>query len=247
MFTFQAKMTFKYLALFPFSLLLISCSASTDLERRMARLEQSVNATRSIQASQKSDIEAMQTEVRSLTGRLDELQHFQDQRIGREVAVLRDDISSLKGRVPPPTIIPLSALDIDETELHEIASEGSRIVLDSIVFLRDAKFREAQALNQNALEFGKQDAAYPYALFWGGVIADGLGDNPAALRSYNELIVQLPKHNRAPLALLRQADVFLRLRDKTAATFALKKLLSDYPKSPEAAAAKQKLSELSRR
>ena len=240
--THACKIAFVSLSIF-----LVNCVSTSDLQKRIAKLEQLTNSGRTIQASHTSDLETLQSEVRGLTGRLDEIQHFQDQRIGREVAVLRDDISSLRGRVPPPTIIPLAALDIDEPNLQELSTEGSRIVLDSIVFLKEAKFREAQALIQNALEFGKQDTAYPYALFWGGVIADGLGDNPGALRSYNELLVQLPKHPRAPLALMRQSDVFLRLRDKNAASFALKKLLTDYPKSPEAVTAKQKLSELSRK
>jgi TolA-binding protein len=243
----QLKNSRKKVIVFALSIFLVNCTSNSDLYKRIAKLEQITNSSRTIQASHTSDIETLQSEVRGLTGRLDEIQHFQDQRIGREVAVLRDDISSLRGRVPPPSVIPLAALDIDEPDLQELSTEGSRIVLDSIVFLREAKFREAQALVQNALEFGKQDAAYPYALFWAGVIADGLGDNPGALRSYNELLVQMPKHPRAPLGLMRQSDVFLRLRDKSAASFALKKLLTDYPKSPEAVTAKQKLSELSRK
>jgi TolA-binding protein len=223
------------------------CSGSSDFERRLAKLEQSFATVRTVQASHTSDLENVQTELRGINGRLDEMQHFQDQKIGREVSVLREDISSLRNRVPPPSVLPLAALEIDETTLQDIQSEGSRLVLDGLVFLRDGKFREAYALIQNALEFGKADSAYPYALFWGGVAADGLSDNPSALRAYNELVVQVPKAARAPLALIRQAEVFVRLRDKNAASFALKKLLSDYPKSPEAGQAKTRLAELNRR
>lgn len=226
---------------------LCACSDTVHLQRQIDKLEQSVSAMRSLQASNTSDIEALQADVRGLTGRLDEAQHYQEQRIGKEVSGLREDLSNLKSRVPPPAIVPASALEADESSLQAINTPGSRLVLDSLVFLRDAKYREAEALLQNALEYGSQDAGYPLAVFWNGVAADGRGDNTGALRGYNELAVQFPKHPRTPLALLRQADVFVRLRDKNAASFALKKLIADYPKSTEAATARQKLIEVSRK
>ena len=224
-----------------------ACSDTVSLERKLDRLEQSLNSMRSIQASHTSDLDTLHSEMQSLGGRLDEIQHFQDQRIGREVSVLRDDISSLKSRVPPPAIVPTAALEEDEPLLQGMNTSASRLVLDAIVFIREAKYSEADALIQNALEYGVEDAGFPYALFWGGVAADGRADTSNALRSYNEVVVKFSKHTRAPLALSRQADVFLRLRDKNAATFALKKLAADYPKTVEAATAKQKLAELSKK
>lgn len=229
------------------SLTLSACSDTVRLERQIEKLEQSLNSVRTIQASHTSDIENLQSDVRGLTGRLDEAEHFQEQRIGKEVSGLREDISNLKSRVPPPAIIPNQALEADESALQAINTPASRLVLDSLVFLREAKYREAEALLQNALEYGSQDPAYPLAVFWNGVAADGRGDNTGALRGYNELAVQSPKHPRTPLALLRQADVFMRLRDRNAASFALKKLIADYPKSSEAAVGKQKLIELTAR
>lgn len=229
------------------ALQLSACSDSVRMQHQIDRMEQSINAMRTIQASHTSDIDSMRSEVQSLSGRLDELQHFQDQRIGREVSVLRDDISNLRSRVPPPAIIPLAALEADEEYLKGLNTPGSRLILDSVVFIRDAKYSEADALLQNALEYGPSDGAFVYAVFWSGVAADGRGDNPGALRAYNDVVVKYPKHIRSPLALFRQADVFVRLKDKNAASFALKKLIADYPKSAEAGQAKQKLIEISRK
>ncbi len=226
---------------------ILQFSGCSDNMQRIDRLEQSINSMSTIQASHTSDIDSMRSELQALSGRLDEIQHFQDQRIGREVSVLRDDISSLKSRVPPPAIVPLAALETDEPELQGLNTAGSRLILDAIVFIRDAKYSEADALLQQALEYGSSDAAFVYAVFWAGVTADGRGDNPGALRAYNDVVVKYPKHVRAPLALLRQADVFVRLRDKNAASFALKKLVADYPKSSEAGIAKQKLVDLARK
>jgi TolA-binding protein len=229
------------------SFISMGCAGTAHLERQVDKLEKSLEALRKVQASQSSDLNTLQGDVQSLTGRLDELQHFQDQRIGREVSGLRDDISNLKSRVPPPAIIPATALEADEAFLATLNTDASRLVLDALVFLRDAKFREAQALLQNALEYGTKDPGYPYAIFWIGVAHDGLLDNTGALRAYNDLSTQFAKHIRTPLALLRQSDVFMRLNDRSAATITLKKLLADHPKSPEADSAKQRLSEFARR
>lgn len=229
------------------ALVFSACSETAHLQRQIDKMEQSLNSMRTIQASHTSDIEVLQSDVRSLTGRLDETEHYQEQRIGKEVLGLREDISNLKTRVPPPAIVPSAALESDESFLQTLNSSASRLVLDSLVFLREAKYREAEALLANGLEYGAQDPAYAYAIFWNGVAADGRGDNTAALRGYNELAVQFPKHPRTPLALLRQADVFVRLRDRNAASFALKKLIADYPKSTEAGTARQKLADLTRK
>jgi len=64
------------------------------------------------------------------------------------------------------------------------------------------------------------------------------------LRAYTEVATRFPKSNRAPTALYRQALVLVRLGDRKTATLSLRKLVDDYPKSPEAQMAKDKIKEL---
>jgi len=62
-----------------------------------------------------------------------------------------------------------------------------------------------------------------------------------AILEYNEILVNSPKSDRVPAALLRQASAFAELGDKIDARLILQKLTAEHPNTDEAAKAKQKL------
>lgn len=221
---------------------LVGCAANNH--QQIARLEQSVSSLQAMQAEQTSDIDILKSETRRLSGRIEELEFSQNQKIGQDLRVLRDDLSAIRQRVPPPAIVPSHALEADEAYARGVGTEQSRLLSDGLIFLRDAKFQQAVSLLNNVLEIGGSDPSVAYALFWSGVAYDGLGDNKNALRAYNDVIALHGKHTRTPLALLRQASVFIRLGDAQAASLTLKKLIADYPKSAEAVQAREKLKDL---
>jgi TolA-binding protein len=110
--------------------------------------------------------------------------------------------------------------------------------------IREGKFADSVSLLENASEQTQgSDKAGP-VLFWLGVAHDGLLDNKGALRAYAESISQYPKSHRAPASLLRQSEVFVRLGDKKTAQLSLRKLIDDYPKSPEVVEARDRLKQL---
>jgi TolA-binding protein len=57
------------------------------------------------------------------------------------------------------------------------------------------------------------------------------------------VLAKFPKSGRAPLALLRQGSLMIRLGDAKTAKVVFKKLVADYPKSAEASRARERLKE----
>jgi tol-pal system protein YbgF len=67
---------------------------------------------------------------------------------------------------------------------------------------------------------------------------------PDALPEYGQLIKNFPKSKSVPLAYVRSGDCFSRLKNPDAARLAYEQVIHDYPKSPEAKAAANRLADL---
>jgi len=224
--------------------LLVNGCAGYDLGKKVTRLERSMNDMRAFQAEQTESINSIDSQVKLISGRIEELEFSQNKRLGTDLSAIRDDLSSLKKRVPPPTVVPIAELEADEVWANGLAADKAQIFMDALGCLRDGRFADALPLLQNATEYADTGDKAGVVLFWQGVAYDGLSDNRGALRSYAEVVARFPKSNRAPASLLRQASVLLRLGDKDTARDSLKKLIKDYAKSSEATVAKERLKEL---
>jgi TolA-binding protein len=224
--------------------LFCGCSAY-DVGSKVTRLERSLSDLRSMQAEQTESINSLDSQIKLLAGRLEEMEFSQSKRLGTDLSVLKDDLSALRKRMPPPPGVPVAELEADESWALKLSDETRRIFLDGLALLREGKYADAVPLLENATEQARPDngLAGPI-LFWLGVAYDGVSDNKGALRSYAETVSQYPKSHRAPASLMRQADVFVRLGDKKTAELSLKKLIDDYPKAPEAVEAKERLRQL---
>jgi len=212
-----------------------------DLGKKVSRLERSVADLRAVQAEQTESINSLDSQIKLLSGRLEELEFAQSRRLGTDLSALKEDLSQLRKRIPPPSGVPTAELEADELWAKDLSEETGRIFLDALAFLREGKFADALPLLENAVEQTQSNGKSGAVLFWQGVAYDGLLDNKGALRSYAEVVGRYPKSHRAPASLLRQADVFVRLGDKKTAQLTLKKLVDDYPKAPEAVEAKDKI------
>jgi TolA-binding protein len=71
-----------------------------------------------------------------------------------------------------------------------------------------------------------------------------LKDQEKAIVSFQEVIDKYPNSEKAPRALLRQAEAFGDLGDKKSSTTLLKRVLELYPKSDEARIAERLLRNL---
>ena len=217
--------------------LLLSGCVPASYEQRIKRLESSLNDIRSFQSEQMAQLSSVQQTVRQLSGKTEELEYSANQRYGTDLDSLRQDLSSLKRRVPPPANVPSQPLEEDEVAAQKA---GLTLFVDALTKLRNANYTDALT----DLEQAKINAAsdvMPHLVFWQGITYDGLAEYKNALATYNDFISRFPKHRRAPLALLRQASVFEKLGDAKASEFTLRKLVSDYPNAPEAVAVTSRL------
>jgi TolA-binding protein len=84
----------------------------------------------------------------------------------------------------------------------------------------------------------------PMVLFWKGVAMEGKNNPRGALEFYLAITTQHSKSERAAAALLRQGSVLIRIGDKKTARLVFNKLVADFPKSAEAARARDRLKDL---
>ena len=228
-----------------FILILASCAAQGGRSGdRLGRAERDISDLRAFQAEQTSQLNSLQEELRSISGRVEQLEYGQNRKIGGDLTKLQEDLSSLKRRVPPPPIVPLSELESDEGRVSNSENEAGRFLYNGLSSIRDGKFDEARSMFSEAEASGRDSEIFPLAVFWRGVASEGLGDHKEALKAYYELSSSYPKHPRAALSLLRQGSVLIRMGDSSTARLTYQKLVAEYPKSSEAQAAKDRLKDI---
>jgi TolA-binding protein len=224
---------------------LSACVPQVDtLKVDLARLDRNVGDLRSLQAEQVTEVAALRAELRQLTGRLDEIEYSQREKLG-DLSTMQGDLSRLSQRMPPPAIVPVQALEADEGSIPDLPVDVGQRFAEGLTRIRAGNFAQAGAPLQEALDLGPTNAWAPQILFWIGLVGEATSDLPKAASAYLEIVSRFPKHSRTPLALLRQGTVFIRLGDKKAARLAFKKLTVDFPKSPEAQRARERLKDVS--
>jgi TolA-binding protein len=207
-------------------------------------LERNISDLRAMQSEQTDALNSLDSQLRALAGRVEELEFAQNKRIGSEVSALREDISSLKRLVPPPATVPVPELEADEAWASNLPAEQAQLFVDSLALIREGKFADAlPGLKEVSERLGSSPkTAQP--LFWQAVAHEGLTHHGEARGLYFEVSQRFPKSNRAPTSLYRLGLLLARSGDKKTATLSLRSLVEKYPKSPEASMAKDKIKEL---
>ncbi len=94
------------------------------------------------------------------------------------------------------------------------------------------------------LDRHKDDKLLPNARFWLGSSLLNNGDYSGAVLEFQNIVADYPGHPKAPEALLKQAKAFEHFGDKMVQKKLYKDVLTYYPKSEQAAKAKQLLKKL---
>ena len=154
---------------------LFGCTAA--LRQDLDTLERSMKDLRSQQAEQTSQLAGLQADVRSLQGKFEELDYSQKQKIGSEVSTLKDQLSNLKRRVPPPAIVPADVLDSDEAFARTLSEDTALRFTEGLTAIREGNFEQAISVLQTALDVSGNEPQSGNILFWLGVAYEGAGDN----------------------------------------------------------------------
>jgi len=239
------------------------CAPSQTYRKDTARLENSISDLRSYQAEQTTQISTLQSQIHKLSGKVEELEYLIKRRTQSPYGQVEGQgvgpggmggVDSAQGYNPsstgvlsgglkavPPSIVPLAPLEDDETFAKTLPANASRVLSQALSKVREGNFQESLSFLQQLIQQGEKTEWSPNVLFWLGVTYDGLGEDKNALRAYNDLIVQFPRHKRIPLALYRQSQNLQRLGDKKSANLLLRKIVSEYPDTSEGTRAKEDL------
>ena len=219
---------------------LTSCgSGLSKLEEKLSRLEDDVADLRRFQAEQTTEISSIQTRLRQVSGKVEEVQYgSQLAHGGVKIAPPQD------ARPPVPRGVPEAELLADEGLSQKLPPPVSRPFNQALATIRRGDYRAALPLLRQALDYNYDEKVVANLLFWVGVANDGIRQYRDALAAYHDIVSRYPKHVRAPQTLLRQAEVFVQLKDKPTARLTLKKLVAEHPKTKEASLARQRLKRL---
>lgn len=211
----------------------------------IGRVQTDIGSVRSNQADISSQISRLESELRALSGRLDELQHTVANRSQVDLIQLKEEIAAIRKRLPPPAVVPIAALEEDEEAALRFPEETAQPILDALTSMRSGAFSSAAEQLESARQSQPSSSAAALITFWSGILFEGMSDYRSALNAYYDFTQRFPKHARTPLVLLRQSSALIRLGDAKTASLVLKKLMAEYPKSPESERAKEKLKGLS--
>jgi tol-pal system protein YbgF len=217
-------------------------------------------------ASLRQQLAGVNEEVRSLTGRIEELEHqinLRTQKESESISTSQDQLEELakSARSNDERIYRIEQYLNFETSAPAAASGSTAARTAPTVPVKkepseDELYRQAkQAFDQGDSEtarnlFQELLKRYPKsersdnAQFWIGEIYYREKWYEKAILEYQKVIENYPKGNKVPASLLKQGFAFLNLGDKTNSRIILQELIRKYPQTNEAKIAQDKLKDL---
>lgn len=217
-------------------------------------------------ASLRQQLAGVNEEVRSLTGRIEELEHTinrqkqkntesmsgeqdrldqltnatnsNDERIARIEQYLNFEKSApAKAPASPP-------VNIAPTEQPKRESTEDEIYRQAKQAFDQGEFDAARNKFMELIKRYPKSERADNAQFWIGEIYYREKWYEKAILEYQKVIENYPKGNKVPASLLKQGFAFLNLGDKTNCRIILQELIKKYPQTNEAKIAQDKLKEL---
>ncbi len=271
-------------AIFIFSLLFASSCAQNQeyikytndqlgaLKKRTEELEKNaggkIDNMVSSQASIMAEIETLRSEIRELTGRIEDTEHLVkrnlemelgDQNGGGSISErlirLEKTVKDLQKylNLEPFVLVPAkndnesnTGVPIGElSDLDSISMEGKSkdeaLYETSLLLFKNGQYEQAISGFKSFLQqYPKSDLA-DNSQYWIGECFMNMKQYEQAILAFQDVIKNYPNENKVPNAMLRQAIAMQEIGDITSTKLILKKLIKTYPKSPEANIAESKL------
>ena len=235
-------MSKKCLCSFLVSLAVAGCGSSKigELEQSVSALRRDLGDIRSIQAQQNTKIEEIKTEMRGLTGKVEEVQHTS---VGK-TQELEQTISKLQSRVPPPAGVPEQLLNQDDERIAPLNGAAADMYRQALSAVRTGDFVVARTTLEQFIEQNPGTAFTDNALFWFGVVNERLNQLDKAVASFSEVFQKYPAEDMVPAALYFLAETLVRMNSKNDAILTLQKLIDEHPKSEFAAQGRARIAQL---
>ena len=212
------------------------------LEEITKRLENQAETTATLRADSNQGLEEIRQQIEILRAQLED-QGVQFERIQRRVT--GDWTPRSESTTPPP----VAANPPDSVRTGEDTSSPPEV---SVNDLYDTAYRDFSRGNyrlaitgfQELLRFHPDSDLADNAQYWTGECYYGLGELDEAILEYIKVRDLYPKGDKVAAATLKTGYAFLRKGDTAAARRYFETVVREFPKSDEAALAKDKLESL---
>lgn len=253
------------ICMLPVATLVAACSAQSDLsERRFEDL-------RGVVLEQRRAIEEIRREQEAARADIDQLKYGSRRAAGRPVygpsgAVATDDYwqratppaaagqPSYPPGETPPAETPPAVASVPAPPKPSPSSEPEKAVVpaDLVGSTYDSAMRQLAGGDhdeaiQSFRNFLHENGSSPYAddaQFWIGEAYFRKGQYHRAIIEFNQVSINYGSGDKAPSALLRQAEAFRIVGDRVDARLSLQKVINRYPGTGEAAKASKMLTEI---
>lgn len=209
-----------------------------EMKRRLEAVEQSTS-NRAL-ADLQAEFDTLRVEFQRLQGSIDDFEHAREQ-LHELINLLRSEmelkfssyekrLTELENRPVAPVAPPAPA--VDPAAEYEAALK---------LIQKDGEFTQGR---KNLQAFRQKYPNHELAVnasYWIGEAYYGEKQFENAILQFQDVLKKHPQHNKAAAAQLKQALAFQSLGDKDTAKVLLKKVVKNYPDSPEAKKAQERL------
>ena len=223
-----------------------------EMKRRLAVVEQATVSDQSEQslgkrlesqagrlADLQAEVDALHVELQRVNGLNEDATHQREQ-LHQLVTMMRSELelklSNLDTRlaaltVAPPVVVPVPKGQVD-TEAKDQYAAALKLIQ------QENRFADGRKGLQRFLRDHPKHELTVNAIYWIGEAYYGEKQFEKAILQFQDVIQKFSKHAKAPAAMLKQGLAFGALGEQATEKALLKKVLAEYPKSPEAKKAK---------
>ena len=206
--------------------------AILDLRERLQQQADEIQQLRRSLIEQQNQTETVRSEVARLRGEKEQL--LQDLKRQQGVTqVLEERVRKFE-----PTTV-----KVDGVEFVAEPAE-TRGYDEALSVFRSGDFKAAASAFQDFVRRQPRSGYVVPAYFWLGNAQYANREYKDAIKNFTSLIERAPSHLRAPDALLSIANCYIDLKDLKTARKTLEEVLTKYPQSEAAGAAKERLGKL---
>ena len=217
----------------------------------LAELRRVQETNSKILADTVQGIAAIQQEIQSLKGVIEESRHFFEQATQQDEKILRDFDMRLTGME--------EKLSLQESQLQDFLSkggQGAKPTNPALAAEEETLYKKAlgeiNAQNYKAAIplFDQFSKKYPKssmadnAQYWKGEALYALKQFPEAVLEFQKVIKRFPKSDKIPAAILKQGFCFFEAKEYLDAKAFLQKVATDFPRSEEATKARDKIQQI---
>jgi tol-pal system protein YbgF len=228
----------------------------TEMEKSQTPSAKEIEELRSRQVDLYNSIEEIRASTQEATGSLErQILKAQRSKGGAAVAVESDTVLTREVEGLDERVARLEQmLGVAKSEggsaapaehaAKPVVQDENAMYNAALNLFRNGKYEAAQTMFTQFIDRYPKSQNADNAQFWIGECLSKRKEYGKAILEYQKVVEKYSKGNKVPDALLKQALAFKALGDKTSAQILLKKIITQYAKSPQAKVAQKELAEL---